>query len=234
MLPQHTVSELHRHITGWKIRVKVLRKWYTISGESKKTLEFVLCDDQGTNQIGKYEDELNESKWKIITFFSVKNAFGTSNVVCNNIKIDFLSGTIVEQTYYTNRNNLFSFVDYEIISMEYPLNNYLVDINGRVQNVSDIEEVYHFGNETNIEQLCFTFFNERNKQINCLVWGGKDQEIKNKLNHATPGGNDVCILRWWKIDTLKGKDIHAYGEISDIMVNPDIEEVIQFRTTMQS
>ncbi|KFK40797.1 hypothetical protein AALP_AA2G042200 [Arabis alpina] len=237
MLPQHTVSELDRYKTGWRIRVKVLRKRYRYKANFIDTLQLILCDDQGTKihatvlkeHLRKFQDILCESEWRIITFFTVRNAIGISNVVRNNNMIEFLEGTIVDPTNYVNGDHFFCFVDFESILRVFPLRHYLIDLIGRIIHVGDTEEVYHSGNGHYIGQLCFTLANKSNTRIKCIAYGDKAYAIKDSLDNAVRDEIDMCILRWWQIDIISGTDVHSYEDCSEILFNPPIEEAARFR-----
>ncbi|VVA98505.1 unnamed protein product [Arabis nemorensis] len=77
--PEHRVSELNASTMFWRIRVKILRKWFEYSRRSRRTMEMVFCDDQGSmihaivskRHIHLFDDMFEEMQWRIVQFFKV-------------------------------------------------------------------------------------------------------------------------------------------------------------------
>ncbi|VVA98503.1 unnamed protein product [Arabis nemorensis] len=167
-----------------------------------------------------------EMEWREVEIFKVINAIGVSDVVFNNHKIEIVRETIVNPTDYVNGNLFFSFVNYA-------LKHYLIDVIGHVTDYGETTEINSFQHGPGYKKFTFEIENASKQRLSCVAWGEKAVQMSNIFSTLDSDMINVCILRFWKLDIHGGTEVHTSGERSQMMINPEIDEVDHFLDWMQ-
>ncbi|XP_019101853.1 PREDICTED: uncharacterized protein LOC104790707 [Camelina sativa] len=214
------VKDLHSWRSGWKIQVKVLRKWRKVT-EDDATIELILCDafvDKIETTITEdlfeiFDHEIEENDWKILSTFSVcYNDRRLKHTDCD-YRIRFINETTVENSAVISNNHFYDFQSFDRVFEEYhAVRNLPLDIMGEVVNVEPFLNVHDPNAEMPHEMIRILRFLS-GVDIPCLAYNDLADYFYNNW-WSTGCHHVVAVLQFWHVKYQSGGNIIKLYDLS--------------------
>ncbi|EFH63183.1 hypothetical protein ARALYDRAFT_894106 [Arabidopsis lyrata subsp. lyrata] len=198
-----SVSDLNPFVHEWKIKVKILRKFYLY-----ETLELILVDEKGQNihaVINKeYEDrrtsKIVEGNWISITNFDLVPVTGAFRPVPHRFKIVWNSGTTIKDIRPLCSAEFFSFVAFEDIKSGSLDPTLCVDLIGRVVRVGNGRESGPPASDWN--ELFLELENEEGERLQCRLPNEYSNAFFNEWRNCLDN-IIICVLRFARLEVTR-------------------------------
>nr|AAD29781.1 contains similarity to a family of Arabidopsis thaliana hypothetical proteins; see GB:AL022580 [Arabidopsis thaliana]CAB81139.1 hypothetical protein [Arabidopsis thaliana] len=243
------LRDLNPSITCWTICVMVLRKYVSFFTDNSFELRVVFVEEWGIQIeaiIGsrfsqRYYDMLEENQWKEIRTFGVIENCGFVRSTTHKYMIEFMNA--IEVTHSDPRETvLFNrFTPFDYIIEDTAHTEYLVDLVGALVDVGCLRNITEDGWEMDGFRLTFEIMDKYKERLKCEALGELAVDLHRKFrsfrNDNIVIDNIFVALTWWKIFRYhtgpKHVKIQNYAGISDVTVDPNIEEVQELKMVLE-
>ncbi|BAB01426.1 replication protein A1-like [Arabidopsis thaliana] len=243
------LRDLNPCITCWTICVMVFRMYISFFTDNSFELWVVFVDEWGiqieaiieSRFFQRYYDMLEENQWKEIRTFGVIENCGFVRSTTHKYMIELMNAT--EVTHSDPREtvlfNRFTPFDYIIEDTAHTEN--LVDLVGALVDVGCLRNITEDGWEMDGFRLTFEIMDKYKERLKCEAFGELAVDLHRKFrsfrNDSIVIDNIFVALTWWKIfryhTGLKHVKFQNYAGISDVTVDPNIEEVQELKMVLE-
>ncbi|EFH43115.1 predicted protein, partial [Arabidopsis lyrata subsp. lyrata] len=236
----HDVSILRPCITGWHIRVKVLRM-ITVCINPRNALRLVLVDDKGfkidcwiNSEYAKhYAEFLKEDRWFSFTAFRVLENSDRVRLTNHHFRMSVFGTTVVLPADPPSTEPRDSFTQFSSIIDGTVDESVLIDLIGVLSDVGELVNVGTNPSDLTGFRLSFRIRGPCGNAIEGLVSGRSAMEFRKHYDLCVSKPL-VCIMRLWKVDRYfdgpKNVRIVNQGLISKVLPYPDVPEAAEFCT----
>ncbi|KAG7583835.1 Nucleic acid-binding OB-fold [Arabidopsis suecica] len=240
----HNLSILNPTITGWHIRVKVLRSFRAKQGFPPKDLILILGNEEGMmieaivdkKFADYYANAIEEGQWLSIMEFAVVDNTDDIKKTSHPCKIYFLRSTCVKHVLPLPHNEVYHFASFSSIINDTIDVSVLADVVGAVFYVSPLMNVANNPHNVSGFRISFKIKDKDEHTLECVAM--EREALDFDRNYRLFGGGVlVAVLRWWEIDRYfdgpKNVRICTHGSISKVIPNPNIIEVAEIRAMLE-
>ncbi|CAE6012056.1 unnamed protein product [Arabidopsis arenosa] len=236
----HDVSILRPCITGWHIRVKVLRM-INVCINPRNALRLVLVDDKGfkidcwiNGEYAKhYAEFLKEDRWFSFTEFRVLENSDRVRLTNHPFRMSIFGTTVVLPADPPSVEPRDSFTPFSSIIDGTVDESVLIDLIGVLSDVGELVNVGTNPSDLTGFRLSFRIRGPCGNAIDGLVSGRSAMEFRKHYDLCVSKPL-VCIMRLWKVDRYfdgpKNVRIVNKGLISKVLPYPDVPEAAEFCT----
>ncbi|KAF3607525.1 hypothetical protein DY000_02049646 [Brassica cretica] len=234
------IKDLKPYRDEWRLTLKLLHSWKQSTSFSGDTLECVLVDQTGAkiqasckrSQMLRVQRYLPVGEWKVVDTVKITGAGGQYRPTKQQYKMTILGDTSITPSDYRNDNQFLELANYEEIVNGKLKPNFLIDIMGQVTDLGAVATVQAKGNDT--KRVHFRLRDLSGQEVACCLWGKYAEQIETHMEEA----NDetlLCLIRFAKISEFRGEvQITNAFDVSLVLLNPTMEEAIDFRQKMLS
>ncbi|XP_023638120.1 uncharacterized protein LOC111830471 [Capsella rubella] len=234
----HHLASLDPTITGWYVRLKVVRCFRRPLPAAQKILGLILSNEHGMMieaVIGKkfsayYDVVLEQGDWVTIMNFGVILNSELIRATDHKFKTVFLESTVLRPALGIPANPVSSLVSFSDIMVDKVDTSVLVGVVGAIHEVGDLENVSR--NRHNIDGLRLTFkLKDRDGLLlECVATQCEALDFERNYRQYT-GVVVVAVLGWWKVDRFfdgpRNLRLCTHGPVSTVFPDPNILEALE-------
>ncbi|XP_025665009.1 replication protein A 70 kDa DNA-binding subunit A [Arachis hypogaea] len=239
--PFDMISKMHPPREAWKLKVRVLRLWVVLSfgnHEVPNSMEMILLDEhcekiQATVKkplLNRFRDHIVEGQVYRMTYFAIVSNHGSYRATSHEFKLVFLHRTTVvavdEDVIPKTCFNMFPFSELLNMTQDY---DFLVDVIGLLTSVGEEKE---YAKEGKIVKMIALELTSKDLTVRCALFG----DYVNQVNHFLASGyveQPVVVIQLAKVKFFRGQvGLQNVMYATQMLFNPDISEVVEFRQIM--
>ncbi|BAB02596.1 replication protein A1-like [Arabidopsis thaliana] len=203
----HDFELINPSITGWYVRLRVVRSLVVHLNALSKIVGLVLADEHGVMVDAMIEKEfadyynkfIDAGDWITIMRFGVYPNLNPVRVTSHKFKICFFKDTVVRKTTAVVANPHYALTYFSSIIDDEIDTSVLIDLVGAIHDVGEVENTRRTQNVVNDLRICFKLKNKINCVLECLASGKQALDFSQNY-HSLGGGVIVAVLGWWKLD----------------------------------
>ncbi|KAJ4872580.1 DUF223 domain-containing protein [Raphanus sativus] len=230
------VKDLKPYKEEWRVRLKLLHSWKTKTTYGGESLELIFADETGQkihasckrNLMYRVQRDLQIGEWKEVENFKISAEGGQYRPSKFQYKITIIGDTVIRRTDYRNENNFLSLSSYEDIGNGKCEAFFLIDVMGQLVDLGEVRMCQLTTGE-NRKRVQFRLRDTNGNELACCLWGSYADQIESHMEESTDE-TVICLIRFAKINNFRGEvQITNAFDTSLLMLNPSIEEAIEFR-----
>ncbi|KAF7828021.1 replication protein A 70 kDa DNA-binding subunit D-like [Senna tora] len=239
------VNDINRSRSNWTIKIRITRLWESPPYPKTcpdNTIDMVLCDKDGSKIAAsvksvfanKFKNNLKEGAVYIMSGFNVVASSSTFRATRHSYKLNFQYQTRIARADDDGSIHQFRFEfvpAVKIISGELD-QNILVDVIGRVFNMSEVHE--SSSSDPNSMRVTIYIEDTDKTQLAITLWGQYANQIVQYMSKNSESAAIVVAFQFCKIKEYSGtRSLSNSMYATRVMINSDIEEIRQFHQGLQ-